>query len=294
LTTVGEIGYEDESGKWIAELKSDYPRWIKDDRSLSEPILRFISMDNIGKIVFDKDFRVMQATTRGECGDRIWDRLGLWREHAERIMVEASADQLAMARGADQFLSPIITILDNLRSPLHGKPTISKDDVASIGPNSFKYLSLLEDVGIVKSIPEQKEWTYGPLFTTLQEKALEKQMSFERVVFAHILKNRYPAVRDILHIGIFEKIIHLDSCYYWQALDAEEPISIQRGNLFSRYRVQYGDEEEDDFSLNSKLQELSRVHALKVDGDYCVAEGNILNEMLVLKHETVQRGTARA
>ena len=25
LTTVGEIGYEDESGKWIAELKSRLP-----------------------------------------------------------------------------------------------------------------------------------------------------------------------------------------------------------------------------------------------------------------------------
>ena len=257
-------------------------------------MLRFISMDNIGKIVFDKDFHVMQATTRGECGDRIWDRLDLWREQAERIMVEASADQLSMARGADQLLSPIITILDNLRSPLHGRPVINRDDVASIGPNGLKYLSLLEDLGIVKSIPEEKEWTYGPLFTTLQEKASEKQMSFERTVFAHILKKRYPAIRDILHIGIFEKIIHLDSCYYWLALDAEKPVSTQRENLFARYRVQYDDEDEDDFSLNSKLQELARVHALKVDGDYCIAEEGILKEMLVLKHETAHRGMPRA
>ena len=43
---------------------------------------------------------VIQATARGECGKQIWDRLDLWKIQAERIMVEASADQLAMTRGA--------------------------------------------------------------------------------------------------------------------------------------------------------------------------------------------------
>jgi hypothetical protein len=290
LTRIGDINHEDESGKWIAELKSDYPRWFKDDRAKKEPILRFISMDNIGEIVFDKNMQVLQATTRSECGDRIWDRLGLWRDDAERIMVEASADQLAMARGADQFLSPIVTILDNLQNPLYGRPVITRDDINTAGPDWLKYLSLLEDVEIVRSLPEEKAWTYGPMFTVLLEKATERHMAFERAVFAHLLKNRYPAIRDILRIGIFEKIIHLDSSYYWQALDAEEPIAINRNNLFSRYRVQYDDEEADNFTLNSKLQELSNVHAIKIEGDYCVAEDGILKEMLVLKHNSAQRG----
>jgi len=292
LTRVGDIQHEDDSGKWVAELKSDYPRWIKDDRVQSEPVLRFISMDNIGQIVFDSNMNVLEATSREECGTKIWDRLGLWRELAERIMVQASADQLAMARGADQFLSPIITILDNLRNSLHDRPIVTRDDLMkAAGPDWFKYLSLLEDLDIVRSLPEERTWTYGGMFTTLQEKAAEKHMKFERAVFAHLLKNRYPAIRDILRIGIFEKVIHLDSSYYWQALDAEEPVAIERTNLFSRYRVQYDDEGADNFTLNSRLQELSDLHALKLESGYCVAEEKILKEMIVLKYEAAQRGT---
>ena len=292
LTTVGSVAYEDESKRWIAELKSDYPRWIKDDRSDSFD-LRFISMDNIGKIVFSDDFGVLEATTRSECGDRIWDRLNLWRDSAERIMVEASADQLAMARGADQFLSPIITILDNLENPLHSKPLIYRDDVEAGGANRFKYLSLLQELSIVREIPDEKAWTYGPLFTTLSESAKTRGMAFERAVFAHILKNRYPAIRDVFHISVFEKIIHLDSSYYWQALDAERPVITERENLFTKYKYQYGneDEEADRMNLNSKLMELARVKALKVEGGYVIADDGLLKQMIILKHQIAERGT---
>ena len=292
LTTVGDIGYEDESRRWIAELKSDYPRWVKDDKGISENSPLFIRMDNIGKIVFDSDFGVLSATTRGECGERIWDRLNLWRDSAERFMVEASAAQLAMARGADQFLSPIITILDNLQNPLHSKPLIYRAEIETGGPNWLKYLSLLEELQVIRAVPEERAWTYGPLFTSLLEEAKKQVMSFERAVFSYILKNRYPAIRDVFHIGIFEKIIHLDSSYYWQALDGERPIATERENLFSRYKFQYQDEDEevDKLTLNSRLQELNRVKALRIEGNYCVAEEGLLKQMIVLKHKTAERG----
>ncbi|MDG6925643.1 MAG: hypothetical protein JRN09_03725 [Nitrososphaerota archaeon] len=288
LTSVGSVGYEQESGKWIAELKCDYPRWITDDKTMAAPILRFISMDNIGKIVFDDNMNVMDATPRSECGERIWERLDLWRDAAERIMVEASADQLAMARGADQFLSPIVTILDNLRDSLHGKPIITRDDISVSGPDWFKYLSLLEDLEIVKAIPEEGIWSYGPMFTTLEEASRKKGVPFERVVIAHILKHRYPAIRDILRVNVFEKVIHLDSAYYWQALEAEEPVAIERRNVFQRYKVQYEDEEADNFTLNARLLELSHVHAIKVENSYCIAEPEILERMITLKHATAR------
>lgn len=294
LTRVGDVEREEESGNWIAELRSDYPRWINDDRTRGEPILRFIPMDNIGTIVFDGRMNVLEATPRDECGQRIWDRLGLWRETAERIMVEASSEQLAMARGADQFLSPIITILDNLQNSLHGKPIITRDDIRASPPDWFKYLSLLVDLEVVQEHPEEGFWSYGPMFTTLEEKAASKGIPFDRAVIAYVLKNRYPAVRDILRINVFEKVIHLDTSYYWQALDAEKSIAIERGNLFERYKVQYEDEEADSFTLNSTLLELARVHALKMEGEYCIAEPRILEQMITLKHEAARRGPPRA
>ena len=209
-------------------------------------------------------------------------------------MVEASADQLAMARGADQFLSPIVTILDNLRYPIDGKPVITLDSVKSSGPNMLKYLSFLEDLEIVKAYPESKDWSYGPQFTPLLEKATEKGMAFERAVFADILKNRYPAIREIFHIGIFEKIVHLDSCYYSSALEVEKPIATKVKTIFDQYKYQYNDDEEDNLGLNSKLHELARIHALKIENGCCVADEALLKQMIVLKEESAKRGLPRA
>jgi len=292
LTSVGRI--KSESGKWIAELRTDYPRWIKDEKNAEEPILRYIPMDAIGQIIFDSDMNVIQATTRSECGQKIWSRLDLWKMQAERIMVEASADQLAMTRGADQFLSPVVIILDNLRNPVDGKPLITRAQVQAGDPNWLKYLALLAELEIVRYLPEEKGWTRGGTFLQLEEKASKKEMDFGRVVFAHLLKNRYPTIRDNFRINIFEKSIHVDSSYYWFALDAEEPVAISRRSLFDRYRFSYNDEEADNLSLNSTLQELSRIHAIKIENDNCVAEDEILKHMITLKLATGQGRPTRA
>lgn len=291
LTMVGRI--KEEPGRFVAELRTDYPRWIKDEKS-TEPILRYIPMDAIGQVVFDSNMNVIQATTRAECGQKIWDRLDLWKIQAERIMVEASADRLAMAKGADQFLSPVTIILDNLKNPVHGRPLITRAEVQASDPNWLKYLALLAELDIVTYLPEEKGWTYGSTFVALEKKASEKEMEFARVVFAHLLKNRYPTIRDNFRINIFEKSIHLDSSYYWLALDAEEPVTISRLYLFSRYKFSYGDEEASDMALNSTLQELSRIHAIKSEKDNCVAEEELLKEMIVLKLAAGQGRPTRA
>ena len=113
-------------------------------------------------------------------------------------------------------------------------------------------------------------------------------MDFDRAVFAHLLKNRYPTIRDNFRINIFEKSIHLDSSYYWFALDAEKPVTISRRGLFDRYRFWYDDAEASDQALNSTLQELSRVHAIKAENDCCVAVDEILKQMISLKLATGQ------
>ncbi len=289
LTTVGDIAYEDETGKWLVELKCDYPRMISDDKTGAEPILKFIQMPKIGRIVFDSNWNVLEATKRSECGDKIWDRLNLWRETAERIMVEASADQLANIRGADQFLSPVGTILDNLRYPLHSAPVIYKEDIEDGDSSKWKrYLSLLADLSIVEQIPEG--WTAGPLYTTLLEQSIRQRRDFFRVVLSYLLEKRYTSVRDILHIGRFEKLIHLDNCYYWYALEGEELIHTERARLFSRYRMQYADEEANNFTLNSTLQELNQVEALSVDKDMVYGNEKLFAQMVTIKHKVAELG----
>ncbi len=289
MTTVGDVAYEDETGKWIAELKSDYPRMITDDQTGAEPILKFIPMPKIGKVVFDSNWNVLEATPRSECGDRIWERLHLWRATAEQIMVEASADQLANLRGADQFLAPVGTIIDNLRFPLYDKPIIYNADIE--GEDSFKlkkYLSLLADIGLVEQVDDG--WTTGPLYTTLLEQSQRQSQDFFRVVLSALLQKRYNAVKDILHIGRFEKLIHFDNSYYWYALEIEELVHTERRKLFSRYRVQYDDEGADDVSLNSTLQQLSQVGALQVDRDICYGNEKILAQMVKIKHKVAELG----
>ena len=292
LTTLGDLQFDEDERKWYAELKSDYPRILKDDSRVEQPIVRFIPMSRIGKIVFDNEFNVLQATPRSEIGEGIRGRLTLWRDQAERIMVQASSDQIARLRGADHVLYPIIVILDNLLHPLDGRPLITQKQIETDDDPTklYKYLDLLRELEVVELRPEG--WSTGPLFTPLQEKSESQNADFYRAILSLIMRERYSAIRDIFHIGRFERYIHADNCYYWYALDAGKLMYTEKRKLFSRYASFYA--EAGDMSLNTIFNELAEVGVLEFKGNLAYGNPALFDKMLELKDKESSIGLVKA
>ena len=99
-----------------------------------------------------------------------------------------------------------------------------------------RWLSLLESLKLIKRV--ESGYTYGEMFTSLRKEA-ENDREFEVLSMGYILKESYPMLKEVFHIKQFEPLVHLDSCYYRPALEAENVLYQTASSLFRRFMTEY-------------------------------------------------------
>jgi hypothetical protein len=118
------------------------------------------------------------------------------------------------------------------------------------------------------------------MFTTLRKEA-NNDKEFEVLSMAYILKKCYPMLREVFHIQQFEPLVHLDSCYYRPALEAETVLYQTADSLFRRFMVEY--RYRPHIELRHVLHELRGSQALLCEKTFCYANDQLFEEMLDLK-----------
>jgi len=98
---------------------------------------------------------------------------------------------------------------------------------------------------------------------------------------AYVLKECYPTLREVFHIRQFETLVHLDSCYYRPALEAETVLYQKAESLFSRFMTDYRFRPR--IELRHVLHELRDSRALLCKGSYYYANEELFREMLEIK-----------
>ena len=146
----------------------------------------------------------------------------MWQERAERIIVKASSDNLANINEARWVLGKIGTIISRLKlnnaildSELDALPTKEARKLR-------RYLQLLEGLDIVNH--KDDGYSYGNMFTELSFKAKNDFEKLSTAILSYIIKERYSALRETFGISQLETFVHVDSCYYRPALEAEHLI----------------------------------------------------------------------
>jgi hypothetical protein len=120
----------------------------------------------------------------------------------------------------------------------------------------------------------------------LEEKSAQARSThneFETLSMAYILETSYPSLKEIFHIQQFEPLVHLDSCYYRPALEAEDILYQTSHSLFKRFVADYN--YRPDVELRHTLLELQKSEALKYEESYYYANEEIFTEMLDLKSQ---------
>lgn len=286
LFSTGEPVFNEEEKLWKAELKSNYPRLIKNDKP-RERFIRVIPLKRLGIICINEDLNFVKdcSSERAESISRIHSYLEMWREQVENIVVTASAQQLAKTHPARTFLHPANVILSYFRRERDGVLTFEELEKLRRPQKKGRWIALLEDLKLI----ERKEngYVYGDNFPKLEKKARDDR-EFETLAMAYILETSYPLLREIFHISQFESLVHLDSCYYRPALEAEEVLCQTSESLFKRFVDEY--RYRPDIELGHVLQELRNSRALLRRGAYYFANDEIFNVMLDLKNQTPIRG----
>jgi len=280
LISISEPTFDDKTRTWVAQLHTDYPRLIRDDRSPNERILKFLSMNNLGKIRFSEDLKPLEATTRDECIQYLHTLLRMWRERAEKIIVTASSDQLARLGETQWVLAPIRMIVSHLvRKEVLYDSEIERESPRRV-EKVHQYLKLLEGLNLVHRI--DNGYTSGNLFTALLEKA-ENVMEFKTAILSCVIRERYSILRDVFDISQLETFVHIDNCYYRPALEAERILHWKRDTILHQYLEFYG--RKSPMRLAYILDELVGANALEYSHNYYYGNKELFDQMLEMKYQ---------
>jgi len=280
LISVGEPVFDDRTKTWVAQLKTDYPRLIQDDRSPNDRILKFLSMRRLGIIRLSEDLKPIEASTRDECIQTLNTFLRIWQDRAEKIVVAASSDRLAKIGETHWVLAPVRMIMSNLLR----REVIPDEEIQRLPPKGRlkmeQYFGLLESLDLVRRT--NYGYTYGNLFTALREKTRSFE-DFNTAVLSHVIRERYPMLRDVFDISQLETFVHVDSCYYKPALEAEKILYQKRDSIIYRYTTLYG--RKSPIRLTYILDELVSVNALHYSDKYYYGDDDLFQCMMEMKNE---------
>lgn len=289
LVNVDEPRFDKDRGIWEAELVSYYPRIIRDDKRPSEPYIKFVFLQNLGRVELDANLNIMSASSRADCSRVVEERFSMLRQRAERIMVQASARNFASLTETQHVLAPIVKIIDNLLDRESKVPEISFKDLIGENERLSRYLDLLAEVGIVEKV--ESGYNSGRMFVEFLSKYRDDYDSLVRATLAHLIREGYPALRSVFDIRQLEPSIHVDNTYYWPALEADKIVYSRRDNLRYNYVANYG--MISVISFNSILQRLCRANALMEGSGYYYANEMLFSEMQRIRGDLLSSMSAR-
>lgn len=289
LISVDEPKFDARTKTWLTELKSDYPRIIHDDRSPNVRMVKFLSLRRLGMIKLGENLQPIEATSRKVCIQNLSSFLDMWQERAERIIVKVSSDHFARINEAQWVLAKVGMIISNLLQ----KEMILEEEIASHHPKEEskirRYLKLLEGLDLVRQIDEG--YTYGNLFTELRRQTSGVQ-EFKIVVLSQVIRERYSTLKETFGISQLETFVHVDSCYYRPALEAEELLYWTGDSIVNRYSKLYG--RKSPLRITYILGELVNVKALEREDKYYFGNDRLFSQMLDLKSEMAELAPPRA
>lgn len=280
LISIEEPTFDDKGKVWKAQLKANYPRLIKNDYPDEERYIRVLPLRRLGTVCFNENLRFLgdRSITRGDSLNILRSYLQMWQQRVENIVVAVSSLQLANTSSARVFLNPVNKILSNFLQK--EEVVISFEELEKVRRPAklMRWLSLLEDLKLVKKIDEG--YTYGDMFPTLRKKA-KSDKEFITLVMAHILEECYPMLREVFRIRQLETLVHLDSCYYRPALEAETILYQKEESLFSRFMTDY--RYRPRIELRHILYDLRNSGALLSKKSYYYANEELFQDMLEIK-----------
>ncbi len=284
--------YEQQSGRWIADIKSDYPIYLHDDRNPESILLHFIPIRHIGKVSFDERLTPIaeESTPRENCIKNVNSLLKCYYDRTERIVVQASANAFVQIPEFRHFFTPI----DQILSSLLEEDSVNIDDLlqhrSSKSQAKIKqYLKLLESMNIITANDtsiktSQMFWLLYDSYFDISKKFDEE--NFRKAIISELLRVKYTALTQVFEISRLQPSIHIDSCIYRPAIEAEDVICLSTKSISTYYTLAYG--KINEYTLVNHLRRLHSVGAIGRDGEFWCGKSELLTKMIELKNDMPQ------
>jgi hypothetical protein len=161
-------------------------------------------------------------------------------------------------------------------------PEIDFERLSSRRRRMRLYLGLLEGLQILRK--SENGYDEGNLAVTLRKEYPTSEERFRDAIISTIFRERYPALRDVFKLTIFEPTIHIDNCIYLPEMEIEQPIYRVTDSIQRDY-YQYYQRKINPMVLNLILKRLVSVKAIDREGKHYFGNERLLKEMVKLKKE---------
>jgi hypothetical protein len=272
--------FDSSAQAYTANLKSDYPIMIKDDKA-PETKLHILKVDHLGAIYVDTDLKIMldKTTSIDVCVENLKLFFNLWLKRAEEIIISSSAETLVNVSRFRHYFDPIDAILVSLCD--YGK--VSNEEIASSRSSERLrkirlYLELLEGLEIIRK--REDGYVAGNAFSSIKEKrpSLSEQ-EFRNILLAYIIKERYPTLRDMFRLTILEPTIHIDNCIYLPEMEEESTLHRTIESIDNDYK-EYYNKRMPILDLRLNLRRLENAKAIERDGNHYFGNEMLLKQMV--------------
>jgi len=281
--------FDENSRRWITQIKSDYPVVLQDDRTPDRRIIRFLSIKQIGTVYFTENLSFLrkESTSRDKCIKTVQALLNMWNSRAEKIVVQASADCLVRIPEFRHFFTPMEEVVDSLLE----HDIVYDDDIMKYRSKekqkkSIRYLKLLEGLDFIRRV--EGGYESGEIFLMVRRKCesehgLEED-TFKQAILSEIIRERYSTLRDVFEISRLQPTVHVDSCIYRPSIEAECLIHLTTSSIATSYTDSYGGRL-NPLTLTHILRRLRSVKAITRRENYWSGTDELLTNMLDIKNK---------
>jgi hypothetical protein len=281
ITTGKPLHYK--SRGWVAELKSDYPRTIRDDKDPHSTFVKFITLRELGEVTLS-DNNEIEGTPRKELVERLTSSLTQWRQLVEEIILSTSSNRLAKIGRLKDTLNPIVLVVDHFSR--EGVDLLSYEEIRK-DPRSKKMLRWLEFLEQIKLVAKKDDgFTYGNKFSEL-EKQLGPGENLTDTVISYIMQNYYATMRQALEIWRFDPYLHMETCYFGPSLQAGRLLYRKEASLLALYHKWY-QKQSPNYRIRPILDQLQEVGLLEKEGEYWVGSKDMWKTLAPLKEKVPQ------
>ncbi|MCL2173193.1 MAG: hypothetical protein FWB84_06095 [Candidatus Bathyarchaeota archaeon] len=277
--------YDYKKEVYTSFLRANYPLIIKNEKPPETKTIHIFEINNIGTVAIDKNEKIIKdhTTNREECIKNIQFFLQMWKRRAEDIVAYVTLDKIVAGLRWHHFLDPITEIISELWE---------YDSIKEIEIDYYRskerrqktrlYLNLLEGLEIVRK--QGNNYVEGNFAVSIKNETQGDKERFKDILMSTIFKERYPTIRDVFKIRIFEPIIRVENCIYFPEIETEKQIYRSVESISREFKQNYHRPINSE-ALKRNLEQLVEFGVIEQTGVHFYGKDDLRRSMINRKNE---------
>ncbi len=215
------------------------PTIIKDSRDGKKKI-NFLKFNQVFEVFLknmDDSIEITYPNLK-EIDLRLQNLISQTYQKMEILLLKNTKDKIINIPNINNALTPFRTIVETIiREGIFSAENYHHFTIYKNQKRVLQYLSLLEELEIIKKDKESQNWTGGNLLTIIQKENESKKV-IDTILFI-ILSNNYEYLHKYLKITAMMPYIRLSNAYYYPSVYNGEMLYLQLDDLIQSHKKIY-------------------------------------------------------